>query len=247
MLRRRNIDSGGILTAKPFSEEVLMPWATNNWVSVAVFGTILGEKWSTEYTYRTTPNPATGTDVHDLATFWLTDVVPAMVGLAHGGTQFNMIKAWNRSLTVPPAVLGVSLTGTFTTTPADYPTSGLSFGIYKTVGDTFKADDDSPETGRPITRGYLFSPGLSDDWMINGLIDIPAAGVTPLSDLYAALTDTVVTTNTTMEPIVIGEPLPAIVPPKTPKPARVDEVYAPITEVNLQKISYNSNRAGQFS
>lgn len=224
-----------------------MPWATNNWVSVAVFGTILGEKWSTEYTYRTTPDPASGADVLDLATFWLTDVVPAMVGIAHGGVQFDLINAWNRSITVPPAVLGVGMTGTFTTVNGNYPTSGLSFGIYKTVGGTYNSDDDTPETGRPITRGYMFAPGLSDEWMVNGLIDIPASGVTPLSDLYAALTGTVTTTNTTMEPIVIGAPLPAIVPPKTPKPARLDEVYAAITEVNLQKISYNSNRAGRFS
>lgn len=222
-----------------------MPWQTNNWVTCELHGTVNGSAWDTEYTYRSTTQ-VYNTHLQELADIWQADVIPPLISIMHAGANISYLKVWNRSIPTAPVMRPVGIPGSFTTDPLDYPAGGLSFGIYKQVGLTYEADTDDLESGRPINRGYMFGAGLSDDWMEAGAVSVPPSGVTPLAAFLTALKDSPSVLGNILEPIVFGAELPAIVPPKTPKPARTDEVYAGITDLYLQKVSALKSRQGPF-
>lgn len=100
-----------------------------------------------------------------------------------------------------------------------------AFWVHEYVGESKLWSNDTPVTVRPINRGGIFLPGITDDYFTDNQFIIPEAQEGAWSALYGVLTNPVVVGGSTnYNHVVWGRALPT-----TPtRPVARPECYADV-------------------
>lgn len=217
-----------------------MPWSVNNKITIKVTGSVFGQpfNWSLDYRAETQP---LFLDVVGLTTSFRDDIVIPGLAFQHANCYTAQVIATNRSQPMPSVVMNVNAPGSYVAIGALQPPPSLRFGLYKQVSSTFLWDDDSPELEYPIKRGYVFFPGITEDFMQNGGITIPGGIVGTFADWRGEFAAERTGGAVDFKPVVSGDDLYF---PTDPPTIKRTEAYAYITDVIFRRMTHMSNSEG---